>query len=615
MNRTLCLLLFVLCCIIINSISIKAIEKERVCEYKLHFEDAYTESDNALIKNEYNKSDIIVTLQLEENFKCKHKKINNYKQVLEHREELKYYFSHYNKQTLKNLKLKNYETVSISEYAPFIQLRYPNINHFNRENYIQKKLNFDDEVFKIYVKNHIEIYDEAYRNGENYNQTYNFENALSDVGIPSLKPFTGNNIKVGMIESGIPNSLVNLAGKTLETYGTNLTEHCFLTTSVLGGTSGIANDVDFYCASLTNYSFYECANWLINQGVQIINRSNGAATGMYTSDSAFADYLVNEAKVTFVNSAGNSGNTNIIAVPSTGANVISVASTDCNKAISSFSSAGLGSQLDSLLAKPTISAPGGNLANISNINESISGTSFSAPIVSAIIAMLMEEFPFLQAHPEIVMSLITSSATPVSGQSNWWDYDSGTGMINYNNARNRYNNYYAYETLGNSESGAMIASHTITVAPNSELKILNFNMYNANINSNANLQYSLYTLRLEIGTLGLQATSIRKANFNFLRYVNSTASPVSITVKIYLNGDKINSNAEFGAFVFYVSPHICSYIHRYMRYSSGLHKSFCECGNYTLSPHVIYATTNRYANCLSCGYLLDLTVDFAIVIN
>lgn len=99
-------------------------------------------------------------------------------------------------------------------------------------------------------------------------------------------------------------------------------------------------------------------------------------------------------------------------------------------------------------SKPNLMAPGTTTTNA----LSGTGTSYASPQVVGCLALLMEEFPFLIAYPELCLSIVTSSASPMS--SNYNDgsginvYDDsglhneiGSGLLNYEKMREAANNY------------------------------------------------------------------------------------------------------------------------------------------------------------------------------
>lgn len=509
-------------------------------EKKISYNLADIASDNSLDGDKINQSNpsVSVTLEYSESFSCSHK-FEKYDEVLEHRKELKEYYTSYNEDIIDSINLRDYESVTFSKYGPFIEFTYSSTNDFMKNDYNILKSYDSSSLENIFIEEKQEE-DQATRNSDSYKVLYDFSQALTDVGIPVNKTFTGKNIKIGCIENGIPKYYNNLINVNYEVLGNYLTDHAFMTSSVFGGNSGIANDASIYFAALDTYSFAECTNWLIEKGVNIINRSNGGANGIYDSDSALADYLVKETKLTFVNSAGNDGDTNTIAYPSTGINVLSVASNDSNLAISSFSSAGLDSSCTKSLVKPTLTAPGGRLKGIANVSGAISGTSFSAPIVTGIVAMLMEEFPNLKSHPEEVMSLLTATCTKANGQKDVFDRDAGFGIVNYELARQNYANNHRYTNRSN-RYGTEIGGFYVHLGFDETLKATACLLYNADgSTTNMNdIDYSGIAFEISDNRNKNYIYGGELSNFAFIEFTNTTylnnMGTDSFKVSIYLS--------------------------------------------------------------------------------
>lgn len=490
-----------------------------------------------------------VMLQYSETFSCGHLEINSEKELEEHRKELRAYYEKRNENIIENLNLSDYIDNAYSFYGPFIEYRYETADDFFKNDFSLVKAADCATLEKVYVEEH-DLKDDASRNtGRN---AYNFTDALADIGIAG-KEFTGKGIKIGIVESGVPDNTVNLNGVTYETLGSTLTSHSFHTSSIIGANSGIANDAELYFAALENNTFLACGNWFIEKGVTLINRSNGGATGTYNSYSAYADYLVRENKVTFVNSAGNEGDKNTIGYPSTGLNVISVASNDWNKAISSFSSAGMQPGETVSLAKPTLTAPGGSLSGIKNISGSISGTSFSAPMVTGVVALLMEEFPELKYQPEKVMALLTASCTPAAGQFDVWDHDAGFGIINYQLARENYKNTARFNTANDVSSADTVIYETAvsvpfgaTIKPRVEVLA---NSKQTNTGSLQSIEYSdikIDVVHSETGELLVHGDTI--SNLAFVEFTNETYIDENWTtdflLRVYLGSEKAFTESE-----------------------------------------------------------------------
>lgn len=565
------------------------------------------------------KEDIQLVLQYEPTFSCNHIDICSDTDLQEHREELRNHYKLRNESLVSQLDFRDYEEVYASAYGPFITYTYDSMEQLYHSDVGILEEKNDSDLVNVFIELK-DKEDQATRNTSS--SSYDFSQALLDIGI-SNPTASGKGIKVGSIESGIPNNYSNLTGKTYETYGTYQTLHAFQTSSVYGGTSGIARDVQIYFTSLQSYTFSACVDWLISKNINIINRSNGTATGTYNSNSAYADYIVKETKVSFINSAGNSGSTNIICNPSTGLNVISVASNDVNKGISSFSSSGVATNETNFLLKPTLTAPGGNITNVNNISEGLSGTSFSAPMVTGVVALLMEEFSDLKYHPEAVMSLLCNTASNALGQTEIVDYDAGFGIVNYSKARNTYSRIKNKTISASVSANALLHSEDITLSSKEEVKILTSLLFNSNVTSptgsvnNSNVTFS--KLKIEVvdkSTSKVVATSIVASNFSYLKYKNSLGNK-ACTINIYLIGGKEGTGIESYSFNLY-SNKSHTHVYAWTYYDHISHRKQCLCGDYIESGnHRIYSNDPLYSQnkgtCIDCRKVLDFRYDVAEV--
>ncbi len=119
-----------------------------------------------------------------------------------------------------------------------------------------------------------------------------------------------------------------------------------------------------------------------------------------------------------VNSAGNNGyhpEHNTLGAPADGDSVIAAGSVTMNGDISYFSS--VGNTVDGRI-KPDFMAPGSGVYCASNLNTGVytyaSGTSFSCPILSGVIALILESNPSLTPMEvrEILRQTSSNSASP-----------------------------------------------------------------------------------------------------------------------------------------------------------------------------------------------------------
>lgn len=374
-----------------------------------------------------------------------------------HLEKLKRHYKIANSQFISNLPDLSFDNVFSSDIGPFIELRYDISNSALRSDLLI--LENEDLVWSIYDTE--DDYDDSgsteFMNNKNYSEEYPLSEALTDIGINECE-YTGNGIKIGSIEEGIPGSFINLSNTKYHTYGSNKTLHCFVTSSIYGGRYGIAPEAELYFADATNHGYLEVTNWLIENEVDIINQSAAYdEDGEYNRFSAYADYLVYHTGITYVSIAGNNNYENHrLASTGLGTNVISVSASGANKGV--MYNTGYIETSAFVEAKPNFLAPGGYITEIPNINTESSkyktlskpqsGTSLSAPFVTGVIALLMEEFPDLIKHPEVIISLLQASTTKAKNQSTIYDPYSGFGLINYENARAAYDNSKAISFSG-----------------------------------------------------------------------------------------------------------------------------------------------------------------------
>lgn len=302
-------------------------------------------------------------------------------------------------------------------------------------------------------------------------------------GIVNTNGYTGSGVRIGQVESGVPDSST---GGVAATKG-SVTGHA---TNVARIINSVAPDAAIYSAS-TNESYTisnVCTNttgimaateWLIaTYNVNIINYSYTPNTNSTTYDSycRWADHIAINHDVHVVKAAGNSGSTGV-TTPGMAYNVVTVGnindktSTDLTEHIINSSSSY--SSIANLAYKPDICAPGTNIA-YNGVNMG-SGTSYAAPHVVGTIALMCQQNTNLKVLQNTVKSILvatTNSKSPYyyvpkgwnsSLSSNYSHY--GAGLLNSKNAYTsvRYGRFYNSSFTPAQVSAGTMQTYTFNV--------------------------------------------------------------------------------------------------------------------------------------------------------
>lgn len=318
----------------------------------------------------------------------------------------------------------------------------------------------------------------------------------------TLSYYRGDSVKVGIIDSGInydhEDFMVNGSTKVkgdskYYTYssgwvfykasqhgysyiddshghGTNVAATVAAAINGVGGL-GLAPNVELYVYKVTNskngYEFGAIQNALMNAqtlGLDVINMSfqsyehevsyNGSTMGASTGCSTIMSYYLNQAYdagITLVGAAGNY-NTDEPSYPGSNSHVINVGSlnqTGNDKA--GFSN--YGSTID--LVAPGYVHVAGKDSN--SHYKDTSGTSFSAPLVTAAIALYKQQNP--SATPAQIESALYASCDPIDDTYSEYNNWAGHGALN------------VAKFLGIQEDGPTVTS--VDVSPSSVTLDLN----------------------------------------------------------------------------------------------------------------------------------------------
>ena len=211
----------------------------------------------------------------------------------------------------------------------------------------------------------------------------------------------GHGSSVSGIIAGTPNNAVGMAGVSA---GARILAVKVCDVSGACPHSAVANGIRFATA----------------QGVKIINLSLGGSSNSTLLSGAVANALA--AKITVVAASGNDGASSV-SYPAALLGVIAVAASDSSDDVASFSNSG--SQI-------ALAAPGSGVLTISDATSSdfsyagSTGTSFSAPYVSGVAALMLGLSPNLT--PFQVKDILMSTADDITEEG--FDNATGTGRLN-----------------------------------------------------------------------------------------------------------------------------------------------------------------------------------------
>ncbi|PKK95839.1 MAG: hypothetical protein CVV59_01665 [Tenericutes bacterium HGW-Tenericutes-4] len=457
----------------------------------------------------------------------------------EQRKRVSEFYSQKNQEMIALFDLPN-ETY-ISKYAPIVFLdgnKAFNESLYNKINQISKS----DKVKNIYIQN----------NKQNEIQTSFFDSTtimnIQDYIVNGF--YDGTGATIGILDAGIlDKNHVNFANRSdiivrnewwfFET----VSDHANKVTSIAGVNTGVARGAKILSVQLSGEPSGE-VEWMLDRDVNVINNSwrTSVSDGVYNSTSAYFDYIVKNTWVTVVSAVGNEGEVTgqeYVGNPALGYNVVSVGSVSNSMNVSTFSSF----KETSSISKPTLTAIGQNLTIPSYLLD-IWGTSFAAPMVTGSIAILMQMFPSLKTHPEKVITLLTASATPMSGYTNYntsgLEDKVGAGCLDLEKAHDIYWGGIEFSISSASPNSVVQQVYLSFSQPKNLRASLTWLI---DCNKSTNVSFSNYNLRLvDSNGIVIKSVSSTYNNLEFLDY-DITSSGL-YTLEVYLSGSKVGSSND-----------------------------------------------------------------------
>lgn len=188
------------------------------------------------------------------------------------------------------------------------------------------------------------------------------------------------------------------------------------------GIAGVAPGVSFLAVKVMNSSgsgtysdMIKGIEYAVSQGAQIVNMSIGGRSAS-TALKLAIDQAVEKGTV-IVAAAGNEGTTSL-SYPAAYPNVVGVGAVDINDNKMTYSNTGAGL---------TVVAGGtARVATFTDFISSVSGTSFAAPYVSGMIALMASENP--EMTPDQVFHVLAETSTDLGPVG--YDQSFGYGLIN-----------------------------------------------------------------------------------------------------------------------------------------------------------------------------------------
>ena len=243
--------------------------------------------------------------------------------------------------------------------------------------------------------------------------------AIDDDYVRNTQGFDGYGVKVGIIEWGRVGTHSDLSSTNITRLDPTkpVNSHATIVARVFVGKNGPAKNATVYtispdeASSFQTVLFESALEKLISYGVSVINMSISVSRGnsvYYDAIDKWVDHITYQHNVSVVFAAGNNGTSSVIWQPGLAYNVITVGGMQTNGTVTKnddtfYTDTSTANGGTAGCAKPDFLAPADVIGYI--------GTSLAAPMVSGVIAQMIEYKPSIATKPELIKAILTSSCT------------------------------------------------------------------------------------------------------------------------------------------------------------------------------------------------------------
>lgn len=535
MKRLVFLVLF-LCSIFVVNVAVSASE----------------EVSNSIFLEEIEDMNKSIKVIMELNYSITEPEIDSNSYFLEDLKEIrarnKEYHTEKNENFIEENNLSDFG-LTMSSYSPFLFKTYETYTDYQNEKQIYLSLlDTSNSVSTIYISNENFENEDAYVDEENCYQDITLEEAKEMIQIYDSN-YTGKNVKIGIIDAGIPYDINFPKGYHKLNSDLEESTHTTLVATILGGKYGIAPDAELYFGSKNSVT--QSMEWMLGEGVNVVNCSFGYdyKNGIYLGYSAYFDYIIRWNYISIIKSSGNKSDSKLITNPGLGLNVLTVGAVNKSLAVSHLSSYEVQEPYKDIILKPNVVAPGENIV-IPNVIGSSSGTSLAAPMVTGMLAVLMEEFAILTIRPNLCITAIMSGASWLPGQTEVIDKAAGAGLINYETTRSllKTNKYDIETAYWGTPIDTMVMVSGIIVPAHSQADLFFMSLSDSSVtNYSSNevpLKFTNYKIKVYDDIDDLISEEILQSNIKGYHFVNDTDYDMRYNFVIFLASDMVSYNTE-----------------------------------------------------------------------